>query len=140
MGVYAVKKKLSSANRRVRDRSLSRLSFFFVIFFFGLFSLIIIMENLADGNKHMLKDEEVEGDAEETENYSNWDISYEEVPHGYTPNANYLKTQTTPQLPRKVVPVTSQARTETVVPDWQKVAGAKEKFFVYSAYFNSLLQ
>lgn len=71
------KKKLSAANRRIRERS--RLSFLFVIFFFGLFSLIIVMESLmTDGDKNLLKDEDIE----EGEDYSNWDISYEESPPG----------------------------------------------------------
>lgn len=38
------------------------------------------MESLmADGDKNMLKDEDVDGDGED---YSNWDISYEESPPG----------------------------------------------------------
>lgn len=51
-------------------------------------------------NKHMFKDENdlvVEGG--DTEDYSNWDISYEEIPPGSNSNANsethYTKTKTT---------------------------------------------
>jgi len=206
----AKKKKLSTANRRMRERS--RLSFLFVIFFFGLFSLIIVMESLmADGDKNLLKDDDGDVDGED---YSSWDISYEESPPGggsssassssssisashstasnnnkninlatiNIPYAGSLRYQGPPLTRQQALQhVGSHVSTlaasvfgnrsssinsnhndvnnkkgtaasstsgswsslrniRPIQPDWQKVVGSKEKFYVYSAYYNTVFE
>lgn len=136
---------------------------------------------MTDGNKHVLKDENdlvVDG---ETEDYSNWDISYEEVPTsnalGSTSNVNsethYSKTKLADRVSTERQnrndnkhnnnqdgsedSTVLHSRTLTnpagnnissrrirkinpIQPDWQKVVGTKEQFYVYSAYHNSLFE
>ncbi|CAG7833525.1 unnamed protein product [Allacma fusca] len=133
----STKKKMTSTNRRLRDRS--RLSFFFVIFFFGLFSVIIIMENfMPDTDKNSLKDDNEDGE----EPYTNSDISYEEtldqeglLPSGNTdPKAKGSKNSSN----NGHTASTQKPRIIPIQPDWQPVTGTKEKFYVYSAYYNHL--
>jgi len=201
MGVSSAKKKLSSANRRLRERS--KLSFLFVIFFFGLFSLIIVMESLmADGGKNIFKDEDGLGGGDgDNEDYTNWDISYEEVPPGSTsaisinsplihprfiPPKQTTQKQNKPLHPSLSLSASSShlapldapkvnsnnnanlspalksnasapaavslspAQEQTTLPnnskftpiqsDWQNVMGSKEKFHVYSAYYNPIFE
>jgi hypothetical protein len=190
MGVSSAKKKLSSANRRLRERS--KLSFLFVIFFFGLFSLIIVMESLmADGGKNIFKEDDLGGDGD-NEDYTNWDISYEEVPQGstsisFSSNPNKIPLKTTKPTHAKdnaahhpssllasldasktsqtnnnhqayrtnsknnakanqsnnspgAAETTKSSKVTPIQPDWQNVLGSKEKFFVYSAYYNHLFE
>lgn len=108
------------------------------------------MESLmTDGNKHMFKEENDLVTGGETEDYSTWDISYEEVPPGpsFPSNTHHSKTSVSShphglKYSTNIQPsvTTKPQRNTPIQPDWQKVVGTKEKFFVYSAYHNSVFE
>lgn len=135
------------------------------------------MESLmADGGKNIFKDGDDFAVDGESEDYSNWDISYEEIPPGPTSSVNarnskYLNKnnhRSNPKTTQSINPVgiaaagnafkgkhgnhsanpssssssssSNAERISPVQPDWQKVQGTREKFHVYSAYYNSVFE
>lgn len=142
------KRRLSFlAARRQLERT--RLSFLLVLFFFGLFGIIIVMEGFTETkSKKILKQNE--GDSKETDafNTNNGDLWYEQqsvfkalshiVPNvtnkqATLPISNLFNGSTMGNT--KTTNSLQNSNRKIPISDWQVVHGSPEKFYVYSAYY-----